>query len=501
MASLCADIPSENSNYSMNSSTSSCSFNLHEAVGAISFDNADTSPKKIAFGSPSKSCDRSPSPPTTIYGRIHDNQIKEFDLFEDRPKSSFPGVFGTNSKIEVIGKFQITPKEPLQLFPTDSISSHWNPSKRLKNNKEPSPNDVVLINAPMTPFSGGFQKPFGSPGSRAEEYIFSSRPTMIEREESLINIEQSRLAHDFDIVDVIGTGVFGTVYRARGRLDNVMYAVKRSKRFKGHMAKEKMMHEVHALAALSSQEDADKTITIVRYYSAWIEDDHICIQMELCDASVDGLLMTAHQFDKREVFHLLRDVLLALELLHSNDFVHLDIKPANILKKNSRYKLGDFGLALRTDHGKAGGAVEEGDSRYMAKELLGWGSVPDLTKCDIFSLGITVLELASGQVVAANGPDWQSLRLGLQPDSPHLQNVPADLSEVIRRLMAAAPEDRPTAHTCLQSFPKLKSDLELELQFFRARASDLTRALNGNRDSLSGPDSKKLKRVRTMGTF
>lgn len=49
--------------------------------------------------------------------------------------------------------------------------------------------------------------------------------------------------------------------------------------------------------------------------------------------------------------------------IHRNEFVHLDIKPANILCKNGHFKLGDFGLALHTDKGKAGGNVEEGDSR------------------------------------------------------------------------------------------------------------------------------------------
>jgi serine/threonine protein kinase len=47
-----------------------------------------------------------------------------------------------------------------------------------------------------------------------------------------------------------------------------------------------------------------------------------------------------------------------------NDFVHLDIKPGNILYRNGHYKLGDFGLALHTVNGRAKtGCVEEGDSR------------------------------------------------------------------------------------------------------------------------------------------
>ena len=70
------------------------------------------------------------------------------------------------------------------------------------------------------------------------------------------------------------------------------------------------------MAVLSAKEDAENMTTIVRYYSAWVEDDHVCIQMELCETSVDGLMMSSYQFTSKEIFSLLRDVLLALDLLH-----------------------------------------------------------------------------------------------------------------------------------------------------------------------------------------
>jgi serine/threonine protein kinase len=55
----------------------------------------------------------------------------------------------------------------------------------------------------------------------------------------------SRLMTDFELINVLGTGVFGTVYRARSKLDDVMYAIKRSRRrFRDSEDKNKMMHEV-----------------------------------------------------------------------------------------------------------------------------------------------------------------------------------------------------------------------------------------------------------------
>lgn len=99
----------------------------------------------------------------------------------------------------------------------------------------------------------------------------------------------SRLDNDFEIVDTIGKGTFGVAYRARNKIDGLLYAVKRSlRRFRGNLDKENMMHEVQALAALSANEDVELTCTIVRYFSAWFEsDDHLVISMELCECSVE----------------------------------------------------------------------------------------------------------------------------------------------------------------------------------------------------------------------
>ena len=69
------------------------------------------------------------------------------------------------------------------------------------------------------------------------------------------------------------------------------------------------------------------------------------------------------------VSFLVRDILISVDLFCmnsiSNEFVHLDVKPANILVKKQHFKLGDFGLALHTIDGKFQGNVEEGDSRWV----------------------------------------------------------------------------------------------------------------------------------------
>lgn len=198
-------------------------------------------------------------------------------------------------------------------------------------------------------------------------------------------VKTSRMQADYHIIDVIGSGNFGSVYRAKRTLDNMVYAVKQSRQQANNTAERSiMLREVQVLARLNAEESMENLSSIVRYYSSWIEDDFLYIQMEICEASVDLVF-----FDAANIATLFRDMLSALKVVHRHDIVHLDIKPGNILLKNNRFKLCDFGMSLQTVNGVYTGDIDEGDSRYMALELLDWECSSDLRKCDIFSLGIT----------------------------------------------------------------------------------------------------------------
>jgi len=130
----------------------------------------------------------------------------------------------------------------------------------------------------------------------------------------------------------------------------------------------------------------------------------------------------------------------------------------------------------------------------MARELLDWGRAADLRKCDIFSLGISTLEISTRIQVAAEGPPWHELRNGLAITSPQVAGLPAELQEILVSLMAAAPSDRPTADMCLSLFTVLKSDLERELMF----QIKYNATLKSKLDSSQGTKSK-MKRCNTMG--
>ena len=96
------------------------------------------------------------------------------------------------------------------------------------------------------------------------------------------------LSEDFALQEIIGSGEFGRVLRCRSRLDGCEYAVKSTKnQFRGPSERKRMLREVYALAHLCATVESSH---IVRYHQAWIEDERLFIQMELCDRSLEQAL-------------------------------------------------------------------------------------------------------------------------------------------------------------------------------------------------------------------
>lgn len=191
----------------------------------------------------------------------------------------------------------------------------------------------------------------------------------------------SRFQSDFEVLSVIGSGSFGEVYRARSRVDGMEYAVKCTRRrFKGQADRARYLQEVKALAKVCNS-DSEEVLHVVRYHQAWIEDERLYMQTELCETSLDKRLAGGFRLSYADLFDFLRQLLLALDVLHRNGLVHLDIKPANIfITQHDHYKLGDFGLVTSVSAATGmGDCLNEGDSRYMSAELLQDGP-KDLTK-------------------------------------------------------------------------------------------------------------------------
>ena len=308
--------------------------------------------------------------------------------------------------------------------------------------------------------------------------------------------EVSRFNTDFDLVSTLGSGSFGMVYKCSSRLDGCMYAIKAAKsECRSKVDRDRMLKEVYALAALSDLPDP-ATIHIVRYHQAWMEGNRLYIQTELCSSNLlQELTSSSAAFNDTRCFKLLREILLALKLVHENGMVHLDIKPENIFLKNNQFKLGDFGLA---NQATTKDEIEEGDSRYISRELL-VGDHTDLTKSDIFSLGITMYEICIGRSLPASGQEWHNLRNGnLEP----LPNSNTELIRIIQDMTRSSYVSRPSAGYLLETNKQLMSQEQKLLIIERNKVAEANMALNVQHQRLMrqiqpAPTKRGLKRFNT----
>jgi Protein kinase domain len=139
------------------------------------------------------------------------------------------------------------------------------------------------------------------------------------------NTNNSRFANDFDVIQQLGRGCFGTVVSVMSRLDGCLYAVKIIPHHNGDIVQQ----EIYALAALSEVTTSDEPAVfhIVRYHQSWREGSTVFIQTELCSGTVAQQLLSSSSGSRVQPRKLLYQMLLALEFIHRHDMCHLDIKP------------------------------------------------------------------------------------------------------------------------------------------------------------------------------
>lgn len=312
----------------------------------------------------------------------------------------------------------------------------------------------------------------------------------------LSNLEVTRYFKEFKVEDLIGKGDFGEVYKCVNMLEGMPYAVKKTlKRVVGTRRENYARKEIYANAALFSHPN------IVAYHSAWNESNWVFIQLEYCDGgNLDEMIFTKrHNFNDAAVERLLSHLSSALHYMHMSRMVHLDVKPANIMISHSRYakededkvdrdivyKIGDLGHVAHVDNLSD---VEDGDARYLPKEMLsGKYDAHTVTKVDVFSLGMTAYEAVSALRLPSDGPEWHFLRDGFVPDIDGF-----GLSLLLANMIDPNPANRPNALDVFKNIMSKASELvELSsLQFKREYLASCTKTRSTQCSSTLGNSNK-----------
>mmetsp|Transcript_7513 Transcript_7513/g.14694 ORF Transcript_7513/g.14694 Transcript_7513/m.14694 type:complete len:700 (+) Transcript_7513:510-2609(+) len=230
--------------------------------------------------------------------------------------------------------------------------------------------------------------------------------------------------YDFFDFKEIGKGSSGRVYKCYRKIDLCPYAVKEiSTAVRSPKQRERLLREIYAH---SSQVD---NIHVVRYYNAWEQDDVLFIQTELCAGTLAKVREEEGPLGQERLATILVQLAAGLAYMHATNLAHMDVKPENMFwTERGVYKLGDFGLVTPAD--AAEHLMDEGDKRYLSREML-QGNLQDLTKSDVFALGVSMYELASDRQLPTGGEEYQAMREG------RFAPLPAAISPAMCELLAA----------------------------------------------------------------
>ncbi|XP_023650664.1 mitogen-activated protein kinase kinase kinase kinase 4 isoform X1 [Paramormyrops kingsleyae] len=221
---------------------------------------------------------------------------------------------------------------------------------------------------------------------------------------SLDGIDLSMLrdpAGIFELVEVVGNGTYGQVYKGRHVKTGQLAAIKVMDVTEDEEDEIKL--EINMLKTYSHHRN------IATYYGAFIkkspagQDDQLWLVMEYCGAgSVTDLVKKTKGNCLKEdwIAYICREVLRGLSHLHSHHVIHRDIKGQNVLlTENAEVKLVDFGVSAQLDRTIGRRNTFIGTPYWMAPEVIACDENQDATydyRSDLWSLGITALEMAEG---------------------------------------------------------------------------------------------------------
>jgi sporulation-specific protein 1 len=251
----------------------------------------------------------------------------------------------------------------------------------------------------------------------------------------------------YSIQECIGRGNFGDVYRAVERATSQTVAIK-------VVNLEQTDDEINVLVQEISFLSQMRSKYITQYYHTFVSDVSMWIVMEYCGGGSCADLLKCHkQLSEEVTSFIIRETLKGLEYLHQEKKVHRDIKAANILlTENGDVKLADFGVSgqITLTHVRKDTFV--GTPFWMAPEIITRKAGYD-EKVDIWSLGITTIELITGAPPYAELEPMKVLFQIPKNPSPVLSgsNHSEYLKEFVKFCLLKNPRNRPCASVLLKT--------------------------------------------------
>jgi serine/threonine-protein kinase len=292
------------------------------------------------------------------------------------------------------------------------------------------------------------KQPFPDAIALAKHLVRSRLLTLYQANEVLRGRGRNLLLGQYCLLEPLGQGGMGQVFKARHRLMRRIVALKviRQELLERPEALQRFRRELQMAAQLSHP-------NIVTAYDAEQIGNRCCLVMEFCEG--DSLAQRVHRHGPlpvAEACALMRQAALGLQHAHERGLIHRDIKPENLLCTGQALKILDMGLArLQAVDGEASGmtltreGVIMGTPDFIAPEQAKDLRLADI-RSDLYSLGCTFYFALTGRVPFLGGTLVEKLLRHQAEAPPPLQElrpeVPAEVGALVDRMMSKDPADR-----------------------------------------------------------
>lgn len=271
-------------------------------------------------------------------------------------------------------------------------------------------------------------------------------------------LPRSLLGKRYEILDLLGEGGMGAVYKARDRELDRIVALK--------VIRPELAIHPEVLSRFKQELILARKVThrnVIRIFDLGEENNTKFITMDYVEGQdLKGLIKAKGKLQFKETVQIVKQVCLALEAAHTEGVVHRDLKPQNIMvDQQGRVYVMDFGIARSIE---PGGMTQTGmligTPEYMSPEQVRGEHVD--SRSDIFALGLILYELLTGAMPftadTAQASMFKRTREAARPAIDVDPNVPPFLSEVARKCLEIDPQRR------YQSTREIAEDLDAWLQ-------------------------------------